>query len=186
MLYWWQILQWAELDPALLVYKSSRYPQEAIGDPTIVTELCALWKHCPVSIDKHTYICSRPCTKPIHHIQIQAHHKTESKSEACDLLPAGKSKQFSIDVTVQTVAEAPKSPSTSDSPSNAPLEGKSVDKASSGHLLTGTRSLWVLNGKDLLNKASIQAFTSFSPEVRPLKSLVALKITRGTNELLTF
>lgn len=54
----------------------------------------------------------------------------------------------------------------------------SVDKAPSGLLLTETRSLWLLNGEDLLKKASTQAFTTSSPEVSTLRSSVAMAIPR--------
>jgi hypothetical protein len=58
----------------------------------------------------------------------------------------------------------------------------SVDKAPSEHLLTGTRSLWALNGKDLLNKTSIQAFTSPLPRGQDTKVLGSYG---NHNELLT-
>lgn len=128
----------------------SQNPQEAIGDSTIFIGLCTMWKHCPVSTDKHTCMCACTCTNHTYCVHIQAHHKTESESKECNLLPAEKPKQFSVHVTGQIVAKAPKAPPTSVSSQLCYPRMGSVDKAPSGHLLTRTRSLWVLNGKDLL------------------------------------
>lgn len=119
-------------------------------------------KHHLITIDKHTCICARTCTNCTYHIRVRAHHKTESEFKECNLLPAEKPKLFSIHWRGQIATEAPKAPPTSVSSQQCSPRMGSVDKAPSGHLLTGTRSLWVLNGKDLLNKASIQDFTPFS------------------------
>lgn len=86
---------------------------------------------------------------------LHTHHKTESESNKCNLLPAEQSKQFSIHKAGLLVAEVPKAPLTSVSSQQPFPRMGSVDRAPSGHLLTGTRSLWVLNGKDLLSKASV-------------------------------
>lgn len=86
---------------------------------------------------------------------VHTHHKTESESNKCNILPAEQSKQFPIHKTGLLVAEVPKAPLTSVSSQQPFPPVGSVGRAPSGHLLTGTRSLWVLNGKDLLSKASV-------------------------------
>lgn len=112
-------------------------------------------KTLPNFIDKHSCMCAHTCIHHTYCTHIHTHHETESQSNKRHLLPAEPSKQFSIHATGLLVADVPKAPLTSVSSQQPFPRMASVDKAPSGHLLTGTRGLWVLNGKDLLSKASV-------------------------------
>lgn len=113
-------------------------------------------KTLPNFIDKQTCMwCVHTHMFTTHILHIHIHTSQNRKWVKCRLLPAEKSRPFAIYVTGLNVAEVPKAPPTSVNANQSFPGPGSIDKAPSGHLLTGTKILWGLNRKDLLSEASI-------------------------------